>query len=59
MRQSTRRARRRQRQAGVSSYVAIRGRQGWRLDLPRAPLLSPRARARLAMLDWHQAHGPT
>lgn len=56
MRQSTRR-RRRHRQAGVSQLVAIGGRGLWRLASAPAPVLSPRAKARLAMLEWHERHG--
>ncbi len=56
MRQSTR-SRRRHRQAGVSQLVAIGGRGLWRLASAPAPALSQRAKARLAMLEWHAAHG--
>lgn len=51
--------RRRQRQAGVSQLVAVGGPMCWRLahGAPRAPQLSARARARLALVEWHQHHG--
>jgi putative transposase len=51
--------RRRLRQAGVGQLVAIGGPTCWRLAhaAPRAPQLSPRARARLALIEWHAAHG--
>lgn len=56
--QSTRRRRARHRQVGVSGLVAVGGPGLWRLAA-QPPLAdpSPRARARLAMLDWHAAHG--
>ena len=50
---------RRQRQAGVSQLVAVGGPRFWRLAhaVPRSPQLSAPARSRLAMLEWHAAHG--
>jgi transposase InsO family protein len=47
------------RQAGVSQLVAIGGPRFWRLAhaAPRAPELSPRARARLEMVRWHLEQG--
>lgn len=58
MRQSTRH-RRRLSQAGVSQLVTVGGAHFWRLAhvTPHPPVLSSRARARLAMLEWHAAHG--
>lgn len=56
MSKSRRRAR--HRRAGVGQLVAVGGPGLWRLAaLPVAPELSPPARARLAMLEWHRTHG--
>lgn len=46
-------------QAGVSQLVIVGDRRYWRAlaHLPRPVSLSPTARARLAMLEWHFANG--
>jgi len=54
----SRRARSPRRGRGIGGQlVAIGGRGLWRLRQVPPSELSPRARARLAMLDWHAAHG--
>lgn len=57
MAESSRRARMRQRQAGVSQLV-VAGQRLWRPShARRPPELSAKARARLEMIEWHQANG--
>ena len=51
------RRRRRHRQAGVSGLVAVGHGGLWRLAAIAPADLSRDARRRLAMLDWHRAHG--
>lgn len=55
MSQSTRRSR--HRQAGVGQLVAIAHGGLWQLAAAPPVELSRRARARLAMLEWHRDHG--
>lgn len=55
MSQSTRRSR--HRQAGVGQLVAIAHGGLWQLTAAPPVELSRRARARLAMLEWHRDHG--
>jgi transposase InsO family protein len=55
MSQSTRRSR--HRQAGVGQLVAPTHGGLWRLSAAPPVELSARARARLAMLEWHRDHG--
>lgn len=54
----SRRARSPRRRRGIGGrLVAIGGRGLWRLGQVPPPELSPTARARMAMVDWHAAHG--